>query len=225
MIAVSVDNRDNTVCYPQKADFTFYGGLYRGVNLLRVPREHFALDYCGTPGIKVTAETDPETKTARTVVEVWTAGAPKTVTISVTGQADKVAAVTENYAKAIFEMEDVRLWDGFNNRICMRQKQLWKNGETVQARFGAVNLRSSAERLFAERVGVILAWCEPSSGHGGSGKCIDDRRPQKRYGELSGRSEQIRFVWLIISMRRNFTNCATRTDWSCGRRSRISRCT
>ena len=42
VLAVAVDNGDNTICYPQKADFTFYGGLYRSVNLLVVPREHFA---------------------------------------------------------------------------------------------------------------------------------------------------------------------------------------
>ena len=43
-----------TEVYPQKADFTFYGGLYRGVNLIVVPASHFELGYCGTPGIKVT---------------------------------------------------------------------------------------------------------------------------------------------------------------------------
>ena len=40
VIAVSVDNRDNTVCYPQKADFTFYGGLYRGSILRWTTAEH-----------------------------------------------------------------------------------------------------------------------------------------------------------------------------------------
>ena len=40
--------------YPASADFTFYGGLYRGVNLISVPNAHFDLDYYGGPGIKVT---------------------------------------------------------------------------------------------------------------------------------------------------------------------------
>lgn len=40
--------------YPASADFTFYGGLYRGVNLISVPGTHFDLDYFGGPGIKVT---------------------------------------------------------------------------------------------------------------------------------------------------------------------------
>ena len=43
LLAISVDNRDNDTVYPQKADFTFYGGIYRDVTLHIVPAEHFAL--------------------------------------------------------------------------------------------------------------------------------------------------------------------------------------
>ena len=42
LLAISVDNRDNGTVYPQKADFTFYGGIYRDVTLHIVPAEHFA---------------------------------------------------------------------------------------------------------------------------------------------------------------------------------------
>ena len=59
-LAISVDNGDNDLIYPQKADFTFYGGLYRDVNLILVPATHFELSYCGAPGIKVTPEVDLE---------------------------------------------------------------------------------------------------------------------------------------------------------------------
>lgn len=51
-IACSNEYRDNV--YPQMADFTFYGGLYRGVNIISVPDTHFDLDYYGGPGIRVT---------------------------------------------------------------------------------------------------------------------------------------------------------------------------
>ena len=49
-LAISVNNEDNTTVYPQKADFTFYGGLYRSVTLIAVPEEHFELLCDGTPG-------------------------------------------------------------------------------------------------------------------------------------------------------------------------------
>lgn len=56
LLAISVDNSERSNIYPQMADFTFYGGLYRGVNLIIVPHVHFDLEYCGTPGLAVTPE-------------------------------------------------------------------------------------------------------------------------------------------------------------------------
>ena len=45
VVACSNEYKDNV--YPQSADFTFYGGLYRGVNLISVPEAHFDLEYYG----------------------------------------------------------------------------------------------------------------------------------------------------------------------------------
>ena len=56
IIAITVDNSENDRVYPQMADFTFYGGLYRDVNIIAVSESHFDLDYFGGPGIKVTPE-------------------------------------------------------------------------------------------------------------------------------------------------------------------------
>ena len=53
---VWVDNSVNDRVYPQKADFTFYGGIYRDVDLLVVNRNHFDLDYFGGNGIQITAK-------------------------------------------------------------------------------------------------------------------------------------------------------------------------
>ena len=53
-IVVEVDNSVNDRVYPQKADFTFYGGIYRDVEVLIVNKEHFDLDYYGGPGLTVT---------------------------------------------------------------------------------------------------------------------------------------------------------------------------
>ncbi len=53
-LVIEVSNEDTPSMYPAAADFTFYGGLYRGVNLISVPDNHFDLDYYGGPGIKVT---------------------------------------------------------------------------------------------------------------------------------------------------------------------------
>ena len=53
-LIVEVDNSKNDRVYPQKADFTFYGGIYRDVSLMVVSKNHFTLDYFGGPGIRIT---------------------------------------------------------------------------------------------------------------------------------------------------------------------------
>ena len=84
-LAISVDNSDNDTVYPQKADFTFYGGLYRDVKLILVPEAHFDLACCGAPGIKVTPVVDLGTGSARVTVETWQVGSGD-VTITINGQ-------------------------------------------------------------------------------------------------------------------------------------------
>lgn len=54
LLAICVDNSDKSNIYPQMADFTFYGGLYRDVNLIVVPEAHFDLEFYGAPGLTVT---------------------------------------------------------------------------------------------------------------------------------------------------------------------------
>lgn len=54
-LLVNVDNQKNDTVYPQKADFTFYGGIYRDVNILTVSKNHFDLLYYGSKGVKVKA--------------------------------------------------------------------------------------------------------------------------------------------------------------------------
>ena len=56
IVAVVVDNAANDHVYPQMADFTFYGGLYRDVNIVCVNDTHFDLDYFGARGVVITPE-------------------------------------------------------------------------------------------------------------------------------------------------------------------------
>ena len=56
VLSVFVDNSPNEEVYPQVADFTFYGGLYRDVNIICVEETHFDLEYFGSSGIKITPD-------------------------------------------------------------------------------------------------------------------------------------------------------------------------
>jgi sugar phosphate isomerase/epimerase len=69
LLVISVDNSANETVYPQMADFTFYGGIYRNVNIICVGESHFDLDYYGTPGLKVTPEICG--KDAKVEIEAW----------------------------------------------------------------------------------------------------------------------------------------------------------
>ena len=54
LLVVTADNSPNDFVYPQNADFTFYGGIYRYVKIVSVPKDHFDLEFYGSQGIKVT---------------------------------------------------------------------------------------------------------------------------------------------------------------------------
>ena len=70
LLRVNVDNSDNDTVYPQKADFTFYGGINRDVTLHIVPAAHFALAANGAVPVKVTpAVTDLDERRCEVTVE------------------------------------------------------------------------------------------------------------------------------------------------------------
>ena len=56
LLVIAVNNEENNYVYPQRADFTFYGGLYRDVNIVCVNHTHFDLDYYGGCGVQITPE-------------------------------------------------------------------------------------------------------------------------------------------------------------------------
>ena len=144
-LVISVDNSDNDTVYPQKADFTFYGGLYRNVNLILVPKEHFELDYCGSPGIKVTPVVNPERKTASVTVETWQNA--DEVTITVDGQTKTVSSV-DGHAAAEFFIENVHLWDGLEDPYLYTARAALSSGDEVSARFGCRQFEIDPQKGF-----------------------------------------------------------------------------
>lgn len=116
-LLVHVDNGKNRTVYPQKADFTFYGGLYRDVRLIMVPKNHFALDYFGAPGIKVTPVLSEDGSRAEIGPEAWCVGDASTVEFSVTGLGAETieAAVTGGYARGTIVLEQPHLWNGMDD--------------------------------------------------------------------------------------------------------------
>lgn len=138
LLAVSVDNRKNNAVYPQDADFTFYGGIYREVRGLVAPRIRFALDRFGAPALKVTPTVTGTS--AHVTVEAFTEGDPAAVFVTVDGQTVR-AAVVDNYACAEFEIANVHLWNGIADPYLYTAEAVLENGEKTSTRFGCRTLR------------------------------------------------------------------------------------
>ena len=147
-LAVSVDNSDSDRVYPRQADFTFYGGLYRPVQLITVPKAHFDLEYHGGPGIRVTPTVKGRSADVR--VEAWAAGG-EAVTFTVNGQT-RTVPLKDGKAEAIFAIESCRLWDGVNDPyLYTARAELVDGGEVqdeVSARFGCRTFEIDPEKGF-----------------------------------------------------------------------------
>lgn len=134
-LAVSVDNSKNRRVYPQKADFTFYGGIYRDVYLLIVPCTHFSLDYFGGNGLKVTPVVAEDFKTATVTVEAWVKGKTDHVKFRVDDQS-VIAEVKAGYAKTELIIKDVHLWNGIADPYLYTISAELESGDRIEQKFG-----------------------------------------------------------------------------------------
>ena len=108
ILEVTVDNSPSDRVYPQTADFTFYGGLYRDVRLISLPSSHFSLENLGTPGIKAT----PDVK-GTLDVEVEVDGDYDSILYTLLDREGKV--VTEENSretKVTLSVSSPHLWNG-----------------------------------------------------------------------------------------------------------------
>ena len=113
MIVIAVDNAPNQTVYPQVADFTFYGGLYRNVNMICVSNSHFDLDHFGGPGIKVTPVMDGDN--ANVEVEVFVTNAKMGQHLQYTildAEGNVVHNVATDETKINVTIENAHKWHG-----------------------------------------------------------------------------------------------------------------
>ncbi len=153
LLTVVVDNAPNDRVYPQMADFTFYGGLYRGINLICVENSHFDLDYYGTPGIMVTPLIDGKNATVETEVWVTNKTDAQAVRYTLFAQDGSILEVKEGSdTKVTFAIENVHLWHGRHDPYLYTMKaELVENGQIVDCistRFGCRSYRVDPENGF-----------------------------------------------------------------------------
>ena len=147
-LTVAVDNSKNDRVYPQKADFTFYGGIYRDVSLLVVSKNHIALDHLGSCGVRITPTVKGSSADIRVQTRVEGEGE---VEITVTDAAGSTV-LTGTGTDTTLTMQHPRLWDGVRDPYlytCV--VRLMKDGQPVdevRQRFGVRSFRVDPKQGF-----------------------------------------------------------------------------
>ena len=151
-IAIIVDNAANDRVYPQTADFTFYGGLYRDVNVVAVNKTHFDLDFFGSTGIRVTPVM--EGKDAKVEVRTYITDLQEgdTVSCRILDASGMPVAQTVCQGTANFTITNAHLWHGRKDpylytaeAIILRDNQVI---DCVTARFGCRSFEIDHEKGF-----------------------------------------------------------------------------
>ena len=152
VIGVVVDNAPNDHVYPQFADFTFYGGLYRDVNIIAVNKTRFDLDYYGGTGLVVTPlvkDSDAEVTVQTFTTELNGAKIAYILCDKDGNELDK--QVTEDKT-VTFIIKDAHLWNGRKDPYLYTLKAQIVDGETVldevKTRFGCRFFRVDPELGF-----------------------------------------------------------------------------
>ena len=149
LLVVVADNSANDRVYPQTADFTFYGGIYRDVKIVGVDKNHFDLDYCGAPGIKVTPEING--KDAKVEIETYFDCKTAKVKYEIIADGEVIAEKTDDN-DAELEIKNVHLWDGVKDPYLYTAKATLivdgKEVDEISTRFGCRTFKIDPEKGF-----------------------------------------------------------------------------
>lgn len=154
LLVVACSNEDKSSVYPQAADFTFYGGLYRGVNLISVPKTHFDLEYYGGPGLQVTSK-PCDCGGAKFELVSWVKNGDENFTVLYSIQdmdGREVASATRpaDDTKVVVSVPDVKRWE-------IDDPYLYTITATLQR-------RNEAYDEVSVRTGVRSFSCDPEKG-------------------------------------------------------------
>lgn len=152
LLVVAADNSPNDYVYPQTADFTFYGGIYRSVKLIGVSKSHFDLDYFGAPGISVTPKVTGTGADVDAVAYVAT-DENAAVRFEILDKDEVIASaeVSGDY-HANMHIDAVHLWNGVKDPYLYTLRAvLLVNGEEVDCvscRFGCRSFKIDPNKGF-----------------------------------------------------------------------------
>ncbi|MBO7156810.1 MAG: glycoside hydrolase family 2 protein, partial [Clostridia bacterium] len=153
LIVIAVDNSPNDKVYPQMADFTFYGGLYRDVNIICVSDSHFDLDYYGGTGLQITPVVAGKNANVNAKTFLTNYKENQSIRYTITDKNGAiVAATTTNATEVNLTINNVNLWHGRKNpylyTMTVELVEDEKVLDTVSSRFGCRYYEIDANRGF-----------------------------------------------------------------------------
>ena len=153
LIVIAVDNSANDKVYPQMADFTFYGGLYRDVNIICVSEAHFDLSYHGGPGLMITPEINGDD--AKVEIETWITNpvANQIIKYAIKDADGKVVSEKETAdTKVTLDIQNVHRWHGKKDPyLYTAELELVVDGkaiDNISSRFGCRTFEIDPENGF-----------------------------------------------------------------------------
>ncbi|MBQ2802672.1 MAG: beta-galactosidase [Lachnospiraceae bacterium] len=147
-LMILADNSEHSHIYPQMADFTFYGGLYRGVNLLILPKTHFDVFFHGASGFSITSEVLQHGEQAMLHLNSWVIEPSEDYTICYQISDHTGHVVIELWRPATAPKADVmlpspHLWQGMDDPYLYHAKaMLVYRNEVVDEVFCHFGIRS-----------------------------------------------------------------------------------
>ena len=151
VLTVVVTNAPSDI-YPQNADFTFYGGLYRDVNFIEVSDAHFDLQLDGTDAVFVTPHNVGKTRVD--LFPVNAEGCTLRVELKDAGGNVVGTATTPatEHAHVLIDVKEPHLWNGLVDPYLYTATASIVNGDevldTVTVNYGYRSFRVDAETGF-----------------------------------------------------------------------------
>ena len=152
---VYADNYPNDRVYPQRADFTFYGVIYRDVYMIITDGVHFDMEDHGGSGFYITPHLCG--KDAFVTFEAHITGAADRVTVLIEGVGEMELSLAEingtnRAGQGSIKITDVHRWDGVKDPyLYTATATVYKNGKEVDRisdRFGCREYSFDPEKGF-----------------------------------------------------------------------------
>ncbi len=160
VVDVYVSNAYNADIAPLSADFTFYGGLYRGVQLLSTGPTCISRTRAGGPGVELTTTYDPKTGQAALAGKATLSGIPRAdhqlkLIVSVAGQ-KKLFPLVGDTASFKLDLGKIKPWSPDSPTLYPVTVTLWDENpkaenhhlDAVYQRVGFRSFRFDAKKGF-----------------------------------------------------------------------------